>query len=307
MTVRFNPTIVNAVLAGTFTEAYSSSLLFPNSLRLVKGIMPDSPATTLTAGNILDSGAVPLTVSSFSAVSNGRTDMISPLTIPIKSAVVSQVPSFIRIQNSSSVGMFDIDVNNIAGPSNAIINSMSVSTGDVVRLTDLRFIFKNTSSVSMTPGFYSSILRLIMGSPTAEGYSNKLLFGWPKVINSSSAETNAVLTIEAYDGDIPASSEDAATGTLLWKRTIPTTEASIFSVTGNIVNSARAHTSNALATGIPTYVRISKAAITAGTYVYPKLTMQFEVNKHLIFYNPKMTLGVSNTLDTFSFHMLTVT
>lgn len=306
MTARITETNIASSL---FTEDYSYLRNPISVIRLAKVPIPSSPTVTIAAADWLDNAStIEFSSSNFSAVSGGRCDLVTPVTIPIRSSQVNQVPRFIRLQNNtaSTTGFIDIDVNNVPGTSNAIISSISISTGNTVQITDMRFIIKPINGIKMTPALYNCILQRIIGFPAANiGYGGSLMFGWPKVINSAGSEVNAVLAISAYDGVPPESSEDAATGTLLWKRTIPTTEGSMFSMLApfNILSN-KIHTSNALATGTPTYIRVVKNAITSSPFVYPQLTLQLEVGKHVSFYKNQMATGVSNTLEQFSFQIL---
>lgn len=294
-----------------FTENAAPVISGTTAIRLSKGIMPWNPSVSILANATTwldNSSVISISQSNFTGIANGKCQLIAPITIPIRSSQVAQIPTFIRLQiaNTSTTGFYDIEVNSTPGPSNAVINSMSISTGDVVQITDLRFALKPQNDLKMTPILYDAMLHAMIGRNFTSGYNGALLFGWPKIMNNAGGESNAVLAIEAWDGIPPASSEDDATGTLLWKRTIPVTETSIFSTINGLVISNRPHTTNATANGVPTYIRVVKNAITSSPHIYPKLTLQLEVGKHVSFYRPTMITGQTNTLDMFSFHLLPI-
>lgn len=299
-----NTAAVQGLLLGLFTENYSTTVSTVAQLRLCKGIIPASPATALVAGDILDSAAIAITHSLFTSPANKSAQLINPLTIPIKASVTNAVPTFIRLQTSGAVGILDIPVAGTPGADNAVISSMSISTGQSVQITSLRLALSGLNDLVMSTAYYNNILRLLLGSPTAEGDSNRLMGTWGKVINSSAAEANAVLAIEAYDGTVPLTDDETPAGTLLWKRTVPTTEIAILSVVGASIYSNRTHQASALASGVPTFIRIVKNAITSGTNVYPRLCIQLTIEKHASFYQTAMVTGVVNTLEQFNLALL---
>lgn len=303
--------IDHAIPRPYFTENPASVNLGFTAMRLSKGAMPWSPSVVIAASATTwldNSSVIAISQSNFTGIVGGKCQLIAPITIPIRASQVAQIPTFMRLQsaNTSTTGFYDIEVNSTAGPSNAVINSMSISTADVVQITDLRFALKPQNDLKMTPILYDAMLHAMIGRSFTPGYNGSLFFGWPKIMNNAGGESNAVLAIEAWDGIPPESSEDDATGTLLWKRTIPTTETSIFSTTNGLVISNRPHVTNAVANGVPTYIRVVKNAITSSPYVYPKMTLQLEVGKHVSFYRPTMITGQPNTLDMFSFHLLPI-
>lgn len=299
-----NPSAVLGLLQATFTDYHSATVSVIAQLRLCKGTIPVSPATAVAAADIIDSAAVAISHSLFSAPSNGVVQMLNPLTVPIKASVTNAVPSFIRLQTSGAVGILDIPVSSSPGPDNAVISSMSISTGQSVQITSLGLTLSGLNDLVISPAYFNGLLRLLLGSPTAEGNANRLMGTWAKVINSSAAEANAVLAIEAYDGAVPTTHDETPVGTLLWKRTIPTTEVAVLSVVGSSIFSNRTHQASALATGTPTFIRVVKNAITSGTNSYPRLCIQLTTDKHVGFYQSSMVTGVVNTLDQFNLSLL---
>jgi len=301
-----NIAAVQNALQGTFTENYSAAPAVVGQLILSRGAMPISPSVAISAADNITSGTVAIAHSLFTSPADGSIQLLSPLTIPIKTSVVDAVPTFIRLQTTVPVGIIDIPVSDTPGLDNAVISNVLISTGQSVQITSLSVNLAGFNDLVISKSYLDGILRLMFGFPTAAGHNNRLMGTWSKVINSStSAEVNAVLAIEAYDGAVPLTDDETPAGTLLWKRTIPTAELpAVLSVINNSIYSNRVHQANALATGIPTFIRIVKNAITSGTGVYPRLCIQLTIEKHVGFAQTEMVTGVSNTLSQFNLSML---
>lgn len=300
-----NIAAIENTLRGTFTELNSVVPAVVAQLILSRGAIPPSPSVAISAADNITSGTVALTHSLFTSPAAGSIQLLGPLTIPIKSSVVDAVPTFIRLQTSGAIGVLDIPVSDVPGPDNAVISNVLISTGQSVQITSLRVALSGFNDLVMSTAYYNGILRLMFGVPTAEGWGNRLLGTWSKVLNSSGSEANAVLAIEAYDGAVPATDDEVPAGTLLWKRTVPTSELpSVLTVVGNSIYSNRTHQAAALASGTPTFIRIVKNAITSGTAVYPRLCIQLTLERHVGFYQTNMVTGVVNTLEQFNLSML---
>lgn len=298
-----------AGLQKIFTDNYSIAPTVPGFIRLLKGTRPANNEVASVAANILDNGSsIVLNHTKFTAVNNGRCDLISPITIPIKSSQTNQVPTCIRWVSAvaATTSLMDIDVNNVAGTSNALINTMSISTGNTVQITDLRLILKLNNGLSMSPVLLNALLETFTGYPSTRGYVGALLMGCSWVLDSSGYQITTPLAIEAWSGTVPATSEIAPTGTLLWKKTISFEENCIFTPGPNILFVKNLYAANAIANGTPTFIRIVKDAVDYSPYTYPKMVIQLPVSSAVSFNNPTMATGAINMLNPFSFHILPV-
>ncbi len=289
------------ILKNIFVD-YSQTIYPLTHFQLCKGNIPlTTTVNGMPTADTLGSAFTALSGSNFTAPVNGASNLISPVTIPIKAGVTNQTATYMRgVWSSDSYPLMTIDVSASSSASAAKFNQLTVSTGNTIQLTGLNFSLQNTTDTLLSTAFYNNILAYLLGKTTGQGYTNSLMFGYPKVYNvSTGAEVNAVLAVEAYDGVVPTDPE-AAGGNLLWKSTIATTSTSYLEVNGSCISSTRQLTANATATGTATYIRIIKNAITTGGTVYPKLTMQLKVGVNCFFNTPNMVTGQSNTLEQFN-------
>jgi hypothetical protein len=125
-----------------------------------------------------------------------------------------------------------------------------------------------------------------------------------RINTSSGRDYGASVPVHAYSGVIPASANDAATGTLLWTKNLTVDQ--MFSVSGNgmVLNGAMA--ANASATGTATYVRVVKAAYTESTWFssFPECVIQAPVGppSNGVTFSPSadMVSGVSANMTQFT-------
>jgi hypothetical protein len=168
----------------------------------------------------------------------------------------------------------------------ALLNKTTgLLAGDQLILMDMRIAIKTQGDFSFNNALAGAILRNIIGSVDwYTGYAGGLGFGHGYSLNQSGAisSSSTGLVFEIYDSlIIPASANNEATGTLLWKKTYvdPSQgQNSLFYVVGNSVTLSASMSANAIASGTPKYLRIYKEGIETTDTRYPKLVIQVPVN-----------------------------
>ncbi len=88
--------------------------------------------------------------------------------------------------------------------------------------------------------------------------------------------------MDIYDGaTIPESANLEPTGTLLWRKQISDASGAlpnIFNISGTSITLSSSQSANAVASGIPKYLRIYKNGVTTPNGLsYPKLVMQMPI------------------------------
>jgi hypothetical protein len=104
------------------------------------------------------------------------------------------------------------------------------------------------------------------------------------------------VTVEAWDGAIPSNSSATPTGVKLWSKAITSND--LFAVSGLSASIISNQTANAIASGTPTFIRVTKAAYD----VIPATSLQAPVSAQngALFANTTMVSGQSNTLTNLT-------
>jgi len=311
-----NPTSIYYALGGVFDYfggANSSPLGFitlcSGAPPGIAGALPDSQ---ILSGTAAAGSGVNFPVNSWSIPSRGVCILINGVQIPIRTSLpINKVPSFVRIGTYSMPGM-EVPIDTVKGPENFVISSLNpvVSGGSVV-LKDARLKIQTEGPFSLNNALANAILANWTGSmSTLLGYGGNLMFGWPTAWLPNGSAASSPLVFEAFDGPVPLSANDDATGTKLWSRSLSNLAASagVLSVVTNTISLSTTPTANAIADGTPTYVRISKAAL-SGTdaggaeYNYPKMVIQAPVGEgagYVTFDRTTFVAGQSAALNSFT-------
>lgn len=293
------------------------------NVALYKGALPSSILQTPADTELLSTpslGAAPGgTVNipyetAWALPSSGVTMLSSALPLYIRSTGLptSPIPGFLRFFNSSTPYL-DIEVSAIKENKKAQISSMSaVTAGQVLALSDIRFKLATSGPLSFNNSLASAILRCLTTtiylekiiSTSSSGYE----FGYgsiqdPYVLGGGGFAAVPII-IEAYDGAIPASANDAPTGTKLWTQTYTDNNSiSIWLISGNSLGLNYTFSANALASGTPTYLRIYKNQYNNPPMFVPKMVIQAPVgvgDGYAQFTANTFTAGQEVSLNSFT-------
>ena len=292
MAINTNEAHIGTLINTIFTSDAPQAIYGICKLQFCHGEFPGSTSTVISATNILNSGSAPndnvaFSGTNWSVPSEGVAILASSISGFIKSSglPVGAAISFIRLLASNGITvLFDIPVDIAKGIDNAVLNKVyGIVAGEQIILKDLRIKIVTKGEFSFNNALAASLIRVITGNPNLNiGYAGALLFGHGYVMSDSGAATASPLIMDIYDGTtIPESANAEPTGTLLWRKSISdaaTVMPSIFNVNGTSVSLSSSQSANAVASGVPKYLRIYKNGITTSEgNNYPKLVMQMPI------------------------------
>lgn len=319
MAINTNAAQIGYMLDTVFTSSTPQVNQGICKLQFCHGEFPGSTSTIISATNILNAGSQPndniaFSGTNWSVPSEGVAILASPISGFIKSTglPVGAAVSFIRLLAANgTTALFDIPVDVAKGIDNAVLSKIyGILAGEQITLKDLRIKIATKGEFSFNNALASSFIRVITGNPNLNiGRSGALLFGHGYVMSNSGAVTASPLIMDIYDGStIPESANNEPTGTLLWRKSISdvaTVMPSIFNVSGTSVSLSSSQSANAVASGVPKYMRIYKNGITTSEgNNYPKLVMQIPIGTGTGFASidrTTITSGQSVSLNEVSF------
>ncbi|MDO9571186.1 MAG: hypothetical protein Q7J58_17690 [Hydrogenophaga sp.] len=291
MGATFNPTLAGNAVANALSPVgltgYNASYA-----QLFSGARPADP--TITSGITALSAVKTLPVGTWLVASNGVAALAAPVGF---TATATGTVSFVRFYYGSGTGPFlDVDVGLLASGEKAIVSTLSAVSGETVSLTDLRFRVATSGDTCVSPSVANEIINTWaknISATVANGFGH--LAGFSKY-NLATASNDRTVTVEAWDGPIPANSTVTPAGTKLWSKSISGNE--LFATSGMSAALITNQTANAIASGTPTFVRATKAAYD----VIPATSMQAPVSalNGVQFAKAEMVSGVSNTLTNFT-------
>lgn len=252
MSVSLNAAYIEGKLASLFSDSQLNSGDYIHQFKLCGGVMPANP-TVLTGFTSYASLQPTDATSIWLPPSDGVVSLSAPLTFTPSAAGAI---TFLRMNVANGYGVFDIPLGLSGTNASGVVSSLTASVGVPVSVTDLRIKLNTAGNLSVG----SALANLFLSSIVNSDY-----MGNPFFIASAASKWNPIandfsktVTVNVYDGSIPAKADDAATGTKLWTKSISSNN--LFSVTGLGVSLAEGLTANALASGTPTYIRVVKAA-----------------------------------------------
>lgn len=275
MTVRLTPLYFERILNAVFSDsAYvSSNWATVYAAFLCGGTMPANPLvttgfTTLSGGVIVDGGWLP--------PSDGVCTLSNPVAItPNANGTIT----FIRLcMAGSTTGVIDISVGLVGSGASCIVSSLTAVSGTPVAISDLRVKLNTTGDFSVGATIANDFLLSLLNTNRDSRY---IAANAASRLEAPGGAYTKAVTVNVYDGPIPAKADDAATGTRLWTKAI--TGNNLFNVSGLGMSLAEALTANALASGTPTYARVVKAAysgvntIDGLTYSWPATVFQLPI------------------------------
>ncbi len=278
--------IGNSLINTVFSATPPSATNGISRVQLCHGEFPGSTSTTISAANILsDNNAFAGT--NWSVPSEGVSILASPISCLIKSTGLpaNAAIGFIRLLNNNSTAViFDVPVDISKGADNAVLSKISgIVAGEQITIKDLRLKIATKGEFSFNNALAAYLMRSILGNVNLSiGYAGALLFGFGYVINQTGTPTAAPMIMDIYDGaTIPESANLEPTGTLLWRKQISDATMAvpnIFSISGTSITLNSPQSANAVASGVPKYVRIYKNGITtADGSTYPKFVLQMPI------------------------------
>ena len=320
MPIAMNPALLVNALASVFdtTSVNASPLLYAN---LCYGDFPSSVTAPLTVGTQSMSGSSTtyglsvIDKASWSIPSKGVCMLLGGVSLPVvtTAGVNGKVPTFVRLGNTSVIATsfgIDASVDVIKGPGNFIIDRLDPAAGIPYSLKDARLKIRTRGAFSVNNTIANAILANLTGNAsTVAGYGGNLYLGLPYVAKPDGSFLTSAILIEAFDGPVPLSANDDATGTKLWSKSISSvTGVNIFSIANNALSLQGDMAGTVIANGVPTYVRISKAAVTASlsgytSCVYPKGVIQAPVGDgidEVTFDKTNFVTGQTATLNSFT-------
>lgn len=294
MTVRLNPAanLVNLINA-TFRQYGGGLGSVVTHIGAFKGDMPADP--TVTAGVTMLHSTTVSTTGKFQAPSDGASLLASAISFTPNS---SGTLSFVRLYNST-VPVADISCGLIASGDSAIASTLTVVSGTPFSITDLRTRLATSGNTSVSPGVANHFLSVLLGA-SFPSYGT-ILAAFSRYDPGLTNYTRSI-TIDIYDGGIPSRADQTATGTKLWTKSL--TNDNLFASTSSLgLSLDLAQTANAIATGIPTYCRVSKAGFTSAGYSYPACVLQVPVSNAssgCVVSDSSFTSGSSYTITTLT-------
>lgn len=287
MTINTNASYIGNYLINTvFSVTPPTVANGINRVQLCHGEFPGSTSTTISAANVLsDNNAFAGT--NWSVPSEGVSILASPVSCLIKSTGLpaNAAIGFIRLlNNNSTAAIFDVPVDISKGADNAVLSKIAgIVAGEQITIKDLRLKIATKGDFSFNNELAAYLIRSILGNVNLSiCYGGALMFGHGFVLSQSGAPTAAPLIMDIYDGSIiPESANLEPTGTLLWRKQISDVAMAVpnvFNVSGTSVTLNSSQSANAVASGVPKYVRIYKNGITtADGSTYPKLVLQMPI------------------------------
>lgn len=269
MTVRLNTAanLLNLINA-TFRHYGGGASTVVTHIGAFKGDMPANPTVT-TGVTMLHSATVP-TTGKFQAPSDGVSILSSAISFTPNS---SGTLSFVRLYNSA-VPVADISCGLVGSGDSAIASTLTVISGTPFSITDLRSRLATSGNTSVSPSVANHFLSILFGA-SFPSY-DVILAAFSRYDPALTNYTRPV-TLDIYTGGIPSRADQTATGTKLWTKSLANDN--LFSLTSTLGLSLDiSQTANALATGTPTYCRVTKAGFTSGGIIFPACTLQVPVS-----------------------------
>jgi hypothetical protein len=264
-------TVFNQVVNNTFTTttanfssgAIASVAAFSGTIGMPEG----SRATRLTP--------VTTVAGKWLAPSDGVSILGSPVVLtPTSSGAIS----FVRIYRGISVGFIDISCGLVNSGNSCIVSTLNAISGTSFSITDLRIRLACMGQVSVNPAIANFFVAALTGSATY-AYSTAGVRAFELILKGLG--TYEPIVIEIYNGAIPSRADQTPTGTLLWTKTLNAAGQKLFSTTNSASPTLEAPlTATAVASGIPTYCRVRRAAFTASSsgIAYPACILQVPVS-----------------------------
>lgn len=269
MTVRLNPAtnLVN-LINKTFAFYSTSTSTVVTHIGAFKGDMPSNP--TVTAGVTMLHSATVSTSGKFQVPSDGVSLLASAISFTPNS---SGTLSFVRLY-SGTTPIADISCGLVSSGASAIASTLDVLSGTPFSITDLRSRLATSGNISVNPSVANHFLSFLLGA-TSPSYGS-ILAAFSRYDQALGTFTRTI-TLDIYDGAIPNRADQTATGTKLWTKSL--TNNNLFSNTTTLgLSLDLAQTANAIATGTPTYCRVTKLGYTTGGISYPTCVLQVPVS-----------------------------
>lgn len=286
MAINTNTAYVGSLINTVFSTSPPMATNAISRVQLCHGEFPGSTSTSISATNILSDGAI-FAGTNWSVPSEGVSILAFPVSCLIKSTGLpaSAAIGFIRLLNNDMTSViFDVPVDISKGADNAVLSKIAgIVAGEQITIKDLRVKIATKGEFSFNNSLAGYLIRSIIGNVNLGiGYGGTLMFGHGFVLNQSGTPTAAPLIMDIYDGStIPESANLEPTGTLLWRKQISDVAMAvpnIFNVSGTSVTLMSSQSANAVATGVPKYLRIYKNGITTSDgSTYPKFVLQMPI------------------------------
>lgn len=269
MTVNVNAvtdlvTLINA----TFRESGLTPANTITHIGAFKGTMPADPSVT-TGVTMLHASTVSV-AGKFQVPSDGVSLLASSISFTPNS---SGTLSFVRLyRNTTPVA--DISCGLSGSAESAIASTLTIVSGTPFSIIDLRSRIACTGNVSVSPSVANHFLGYFLGSSTPS-YGG-VLSAFSKY-NPATTLYDRTVTIDIYDGAIPSRADQTATGTKLWTKSLSNNN--LFATTSTLgLTLDSAQTANAIASGVPTYCRVTKAGYTSSGFTFPTTVLQVPVS-----------------------------
>lgn len=268
MTVRLNPaTALTLLINSAFRESSSAGTVVTH-IGAFSGTMPANP--TVTAGVTMLHSATVSTSGKFQVPSDGVSLLASSISFTPNS---SGTLSFVRLYNSTTP-IADISCGLSGSGDSAIASTLTIVSGTPFSIIDLRTRLATVGNASVSPSVANFFLSYFLGSSTPS-YGG-ILAAFSKYDPATAGYTRTV-TVDIYDGSIPSRADQTATGTKLWTKSMSNNN--LFAATSTLgLALDSAQTANAIATGVPTYCRVTKAGYTSGGLTFPACVIQVPVS-----------------------------
>lgn len=269
MSVNLNPAanLVNLINT-TFSQHGGAVSNVVTHVGAFSGTIPSNP--TVTTGVTMLHASTVSTSGKFQAPSDGVSLLASSISITPNS---SGTLSFIRLY-SSSTPVADISCGLVGSGDSAIVSTLNIVSGVPFSITDLRTRLATIGFVSVNPSVANFFLSYFTGSSTPSYGGNLAAFSR---FDPGTSLYNRTVTLDIYDGSIPTRADQTATGTKLWTKNLSNNN--LFSTTPTLGLALDvAQTANAIATGVPTYCRVTKLGYTSGGITYPTCILQVPVS-----------------------------
>jgi hypothetical protein len=291
MGATFNTTTAGGAVSTAITEGLPSGQI--GFAQLFAGARPGDP--TITSGITALSANRSLPPGTWLASSNGVSALANSIGF---TATASGTVSFIRFYfyGNQAVAILDVDVGLVSSGAKAIVSTLTAVSGQTVNLTDMRFRVAAFGDTCVSPSVANEIVNIWSHNEAvtvSNSYSNLAAFSKRNVV---SGVYDRPVTVEAWDGIIPANSSATPTGVKLWSKAITSND--LFAVSGLSASIISNQTANAIASGTPTFIRVTKAAYD----VIPATSLQAPVSAQngALFANTTMVSGQSNTLTNLT-------
>lgn len=250
-------TIKSGFFESILTDSYGSppaGILPIDSLVLYSGVQPGTPLNS--QGILAYSSIVPISAVNWTFPSAGVIQL-EPIDITNDFQTVSDQVSFIRIFRQS-LGVIDIPVSLSGGTGDAVVSSLTAGVGGTITISNIKFKINTAGNVCVNTPVANFILSKLVG--IALPYDTLNAASRYKLPISGGAEYTENVTVSVYSGPVPSDADELPSGVLLWQTNI--TGNNLFTVNGNSQGLSSTLSSTAIASGIPSFLRISKPSYT---------------------------------------------